>query len=99
MKPQKPAYRPTPESLEIVRGLNSAPAAKLRRLTLATVKWSKRDGWIIDRGVKISGVSGFKSGREALEWAVAEGYQVTYRGLTYNDGGYLNGVRAQEVSK
>lgn len=68
-----------------------------RRLIIAKVRWTKRDGWIVSRGKHISGVSGFKTGREALVWAIAEGYQVGFRGLTYNDGGYLNGVKAEVV--
>lgn len=31
--------------------------------------------------------TGFKNGRDALEWAIAQNLQTVYRGLTYNEGG------------
>lgn len=40
----------------------------------------------------------FAKGRQALVYAIQMGWQASYRGLTYNDGGYLNGEPADTGS-
>lgn len=71
-------------------GLHS-PTKRLLKLVTVTIKGGR---WAVyDNGKRIS--TYFAKGREALNHACDQGWQVGYRGLTYNDGGYLNGVRAE----
>lgn len=66
-----------------------------RPLWLVTVTYSRSSGWAVYKdGKRISAY--FGTGRAALEHAIERGWQVGYRGMTYNEGGYLNGVRAAE---
>lgn len=65
-----------------------------RKLVLVTVKHTKKLGWIVV-GDGVKSPLWLWTGREALEWGMSKGYQVAYRGKTYNDGGYLNGVKAE----
>lgn len=63
-----------------------------RPLWLVMVSF-KQGLWAVYKdGKRISAY--FNTGREALEHAINQGWQVAYRGLTYNEGGYLNGVAA-----
>lgn len=69
-------------------------ATEIRPLWLVRVTYSRSSAWAVYKdGKRIS--SYFGTGRAALDHAVAQGWQVAYRGLTYNDGGYLNGIRAE----
>jgi hypothetical protein len=67
-----------------------------RQLWLVTVT-IKGGKWAVYRDGKRISVN-FEKGRDALSHAVAQGWQVGYRGMTYNDGGYLNGVKADDSS-
>lgn len=67
----------------------------VRPLWLVTVT-IKAGRWAVYKdGKRIS--TYFEKGREALDHAIAQGWQVGYRGLTYNDGGYLHGVPASRT--
>lgn len=59
-------------------------------LVTVTIKGGK---WAVYKDGKRISVY-FAKGREAFDHAVAQGWQVGYRGFTYNEGGYLNGIPA-----
>lgn len=85
----KPAHTPGRTVKDVQK---DAERPLWRPLWLVTVTF-KDGGWAVYKdGQRISAY--FKKGREALTHAIRQGWQVGYRGMTYNDGGYLNGIRA-----